>query len=155
MARNRLTVSFKGFEEMFEKLDKAGANVEKTTEEALKESFDIVTPGIKGAIAPHSTKYSGATEKSLTESPEVEWEGSTAKVPVGFNIREGGLPSVFLMYGTPRHAVGNQYARGRGAHPGMAVDQKVYDSIYGRSVKNKVRKAQKQVFEKEMKNTFG
>lgn len=81
--------------------------------------------------------------------------GSTAKVPVGFNIREGGLPSVFLMYGTPRHAVGNQYARGRGAHPGMAVDQKLYDSIYGRSVKNKVRKAQKQVFEKEMKNTFG
>lgn len=62
MARNRLTVSFKGFEEMFEKLDKAGANVEKTTEEALKESFNIVTPGIKGAIAPHSTKYSGATE---------------------------------------------------------------------------------------------
>lgn len=44
---------------------------------------------------------------------------------------------------------------GGGAHPGMAVDQKLYDSIYGRSVKNKVRKAQKQVFEKEMKNTFG
>lgn len=152
MAKNKLTVDFKGFKEMFEKLDRLNADTRKITEEALKKSFETVTPGIQAAIKPH--KLTGETEGSLTKNANVKWEGQVGSVEVGFDIKNGGLPSIFLMYGTPRHAVGNQYGRS-GSMRGTPQDMTLYNSIYGTSTKNKVRKVQKEIFDKALKEAMG
>lgn len=152
--KNRLSIDFKGFQEYYEKLDRMGTDIKKVTEEALEKSFRTVTPGIQAAIAPHSVRFTGATEDSLVKEPNVKWDGNTGSVKVGFDITNGGLPSIFLMYGTPRHGVENQYGKASGSHPGMAVDQTLYNSIYGTSTKNKVRKVQKEVFDKALQEAL-
>lgn len=153
MARNRLRMQTNGFKEMFEKLDKANADVKKIAEEALKKTFDAVTPGIAAAIQAH--KDTGVTEDSLTKEAVIEWQGNTAKVPVGFNIKEGGLPSIFLMYGTPKHMVSNQYGKTGKSQGGTAQDMTLYNSIYGTSTRRKVKDAQEGVLKEEMGRIFG
>ena len=134
--RNKLTIDFKGFEEYMEKLDKLGADTKKITDKALQKSYDAVTPEIETAINPH--KLTGATEKSLAKNEKVEWEGTTAYIKVGFNISNGGLASIFLMYGTPK----------------ITPDRKLYNSVYGTKTKNKVRKIQEEVFHEELKKVM-
>lgn len=152
MSRNKLTIDFKGFQEFYEKLDKLNADTRKITEEALEKSFREVTPGIQAAISSH--KRTGQTEDSLVKEPNVKWSGTVGSVEVGFDIEHGGLASIFLMYGTPRHGVGNQYGKASGSHPGTAADQTLYNSIYGTSTKNKVRKVQKEVFDKSLQEAL-
>ena len=72
------------------------------------------------------------TEESIVNDKKVEWTGEVAEVKVGFSIRDGGLASIFLMYGTPT----------------IEPDMELYNSIYGSQTKSKVRKKQKEVFEK-------
>lgn len=151
MSRNRLTIDFKGFEEYYEKFDKLNMNTRKITEEALKKSFEVVTPGIQSAISRH--RETGETEGSLVKTAKVEWQGTTANVKVGFDISNGGLPSIFLMYGTPKHMGANQYGK-TSAVSGVAVDSNLYNSIYGSATRNKVRKAQQQVFDEALHEVF-
>lgn len=153
MRKNKLTIDFKGFKEYYEKLDRLNADTKKITEEALEKSFRAVVPGIQAAIGTH--ERTGNTEDSLVKEPNVKWSGTVGSVAVGFDIKHGGLASIFLMYGTPRHGVGNQYGRANGSHPGTAEDQILYDSIYGTSTKNKVRKVQKEIFDKALQEALG
>ena len=152
MAKNKLTVNFKGFEEMFENLDRLNADTKKITTEALEKSFEAVTPGIQEAIAPH--RASGNTEKSLVTTPEVQWEGMRGSVEVGFDISNGGMPSIYLMYGTPRHFGANQYGKHGTKVNGINADKKLYNAIYGTSTKSKVKKIQKEVFEKALREAM-
>ncbi len=151
MGRNRLTMGTKGFEEMFAKLDRANTDMKKITEDALEQTFSAVTPGIKGAIDGH--ERSGTTAESLEKEAKVEWEGTAAKVPVGFNIRKGGLPSVFLMYGTPKHMGANQYGKTKQIR-GVTRDMELYNSVYGPSTKRKAKRVQEGVLKKEMRRIF-
>ena len=132
MARKRFGVDFKGFEEAFARLDKLGGDTKKITEKALEATFKMVTPGIESAIRPH--RLTGDTEESLVKNSEIEWEGDVGRLPIGFDISNGGLPSIFLMYGTPT----------------IPQDKKLYNSIYGSSVKKKVQKVQEEIFMKEI-----
>lgn len=137
MAKNKMTIDFKGFQEMFEKLDRLEADTKRISEKALQKSYDVVTPAIDQAIKPHY--LTGQTEKSLAKNEKVEWEGMTAYIRVGFNISNGGLPSVFLMFGTPR----------------IKPDKKLHDSIWGASTKKKVRQIQEEIFKEELKKVLG
>ena len=132
MARKRFGINFKGVEETFERLDKLNGDVKRITEKALEASFNVVTPGVESTIQPH--RLSGSTEKSLVKNPTVKWEGGVAKLPVGFDISNGGLPSIFLMYGTPT----------------VTPDKKIYNSIYGTSVKKRVSNIQSEIFHEEI-----
>lgn len=134
--KNRLTVDFEGFEEMFAKLDKMQADTKKITEKALIKSYEEITPAIGQNIAPHY--FTGATEKSLVKTKKVEWNGSTAYIKIGFDISKGGMASIFLMYGTPR----------------MQPDRKLYNSIYGAATRKKVREVQKKIFTEELKKVM-
>ena len=134
MAKKKMGLIFTGFEEMAERLEKMGGNLEKTTEKALKATHAHITPKIEEAFSKHDIKYSHDTGKSLKRDAKVEWSGSVAAVGVGFKIAEGGLPSIFLMYGTPR----------------MQPDKKLYNSIYGGKVKKEVKAIQEQIFAEEI-----
>ena len=128
----KLRLEFAGFEEMAERLDKLGGDLKKTTEKALIETHKLLTPKVEEAFKRHDVKYSHDTMKSLKKDPKVEWNGSTAEIGVGFKISEGGFPSIFIMYGTPR----------------MQPDKKVYNSIYGN--KKKVKELQEGRFAEEI-----
>lgn len=137
MSRNKMSFEFDGFIQLSEKLMKLGGDLERTTEKALKKSFEAVTPGIESAITPH--KLTGTTQSTLRKDGTVKWNGSVAEVPVGFDISGGGLPSIFLMYGTPH----------------MKPDRKLYNSIYGAKTRKRVRELQAQIFSDELGKVLG
>ncbi|MFR3520381.1 MAG: hypothetical protein ACLTT4_18380, partial [Coprobacillus cateniformis] len=66
------------------------------------------------------------TVGTLIRENGVTWEGFVATVDVGFRIREGGLPSIFLMYGTPK----------------MKKDTKLYNAIRGAKTKKYIYELQ-------------
>lgn len=128
----KMRLEFTGFEEYAERLDKLGGDLKKTTEKALIETHKLLTPKVEEAFRKHDVKYSHDTMKSLKKDARVEWDGSVAAIGVGFKISEGGFPSIFIMYGTPR----------------MQPEKKVYNSIYGN--KKKVRELQEKIFAEEI-----
>ena len=136
MGKNKLTIDFKGFDEYMEKLERLGSDTKALTEKALKASFEKVTPGIGCAIDNH--KRTRTTKKSLVSHSQVKWQGTVGRVEVGFDIPNGGLASIFLMYGTPR----------------MEPDMNLYNSIYGSKVKKQVRKVQKEIFDEELRRVM-
>ena len=132
MARKRLSLNFAGMDKIIKEYEAMGGNLTEAAENALKATHALITPKLQAAIAPH--KQTGDTEASLSRSPEIEWDGTKALVPVGFSIRNGGLASIFLMYGTPR----------------MQPDKALYNAIYGASTLRAVSEKQAEVFEKRM-----
>lgn len=120
---NRMALQTEGFDELIRALEKAGQNTKQAAEQALIKGKQAVTPGIQQAIAPH--RQTGKTEASLDTTDRVRWVGTTAEVDIGFEFYNGGLPSIFLMYGTPR----------------MAPDKKLYDSVYGAKARQKFEDA--------------
>ena len=135
----KIAVEFAGFDEILKKLNKLEADTKAITEEALQKSFDIVTRKAEAAIAkpnlPAGGKYStGKSAASLTRTLEVTWTGTEASAPVGFNVKKGGYPTIFMMYGTPRF---------------MKV-QAVYDAFYSTQTEGEVLNAQKEVFYKAL-----
>lgn len=147
--KNKFSLDFSNFADYAEKLDKLGGNLKKTADRALQESYDYVTENVENKIRSHHR--TGETEKSLLTQSKVEWTGNTASIDVGFDIKNGGLPSIFLMYGTPRHGpVGKN-----GGHPGTAADKQLYDAIYGNRATREIRKIQEEIFANEIKKIMG
>lgn len=133
MARLKLGIQFDGFDQTLKHLEAMNRGVKQPVETALKQSHQIVVQSVEQAItaSPYDFNRTGTTKGSLRESPEIEWDGTNAICPVGFDISHGGLPSIFLMYGTPR----------------ITPDRKLYNSIFGKSVRNKVSEAQARIFQ--------
>lgn len=144
MAKNKIGLQFSGFEETIAKLKELEGDVKKATEEALIESQSIVAKNAQAAMSKHHR--TGGTEESIVVDKKVEWEGFTASIGVGFDITNGGLASVFLMYGTPRHAPG---------HPGTDADTAVYDAVYGTKTKKAVATVQEEIFLKAIAERMG
>lgn len=133
MARNKIGLQVKGFEEYMAKLDELGGSgaMKKGVEKALVSSKEYVNPLIEQAMAkgnlPAGGRYStGDTKQSIDDDMTVEWEGLSASVKVGFDFKESGLTSIFLMYGTPKHA------------PVLGL----YEAIYGGGTQRKIGKIQ-------------
>ena len=137
---NKSKIEFEGFEEVIYRLSKLGANVKGTTEKALKETHKLITQkadeAVQKANLPAKGKYStGATEKSLVREAEITWEGTEASVKTGFSISKGGLASIFMMYGTPRHM----------------KNQKMYNAFFGSKTKKEIIKLQEDIFYDELR----
>ena len=154
MASKKFGLKFDEVAELSEQIDKLGGDLKEITEEALAFIPGEVTPKLRAAMAKH-TRYgkgtAGKTAQSLVEGQKVQWTGSTASIAVGFDLKAGGMPSIFLMYGTPRHAPRNQYGgatrEGAEEHPGYKGDPELYEAIYGKKIQAEIAKRQKQIFE--------
>lgn len=101
---NKFSLNFDGFLALAEKIDSLGEGaLQRATENALKATDQYVTSEVEKAVA--SSKYdferTGKTKQSMDKDIAVEWEGTKASASAGFHISKGGLPSIFLMYGTP------------------------------------------------------
>ena len=139
MARkNRVRLQFDGFQEYAERIDKLNGDLKSIMTEALVESKKLVTPGIKKRMEKHHR--TGITEKQIDDVTGVTWNGPIGEIKIGFEFGDGeGLPSIFLMYGTPR----------------MKKDTALYNSIYGAKVKKQISELQKEIFERELQRLGG
>ena len=153
MKKNKMTIDFSNFAEYAEKLEAMGGDLKETAEEALKATHAYITPNLKRDISKH--RKSGETERSPIERAEVKWEGTVASCDIGFDLANGGLPSLFLMYGTPRHKPANQYGHYTGSTDGVTKDEQLFNDIYGARTKREVKKIQEQVFAEAIAKRMG
>lgn len=142
MARMKLEIE--GLSEYLNRIQQLDGNIRETTEKALRETHQIVTQKAQKAMSasylPARGKYStGETLTHLRRNAAIEWHGDVAEVPVGFNIKGGGLTSIFLMYGTPR----------------MRPDKELYNAFFGSRTRKEVVEAQENVFWNEIRRLEG
>ena len=131
----KLGIEFDGFEKLIQKLEDVEGAAEQATENALVATHGLVTRNLQSAIAPH--RRTGETERSLQRNADVTWIGTTAEVEAGFDIENGGLPSVFLMNGTEVNGT-----------PRVKPDPKLKNAIYGAKTKKEIAELQEKEFRK-------
>ncbi len=137
--RNRISLQVRGFEEYMERLDELGGSdaMKRGVESALKASKQYVNPLITQTMAssnlPAGGKYSsGDTEQSIDTDMNVEWQGLTGSIKVGFDFSESGLKSIYLMYGTPK----------------TSPVTGLYEAIYGNRTQREIGKIQAETLNK-------
>ena len=130
-------IEFDGFDEIVARLYKLDGNVREVTEDALKKTKQHVHKKLEAAMQKHNQTFE--TVHSLDDQTTVEWTGSTASIDIGFHISKGGLPSIFLMYGTPR----------------MKKDSKLYNALYGKKARDEIKKIQEDTFYDEIRRLGG
>nr|WP_270250309.1 hypothetical protein [Coprococcus catus]DAJ61746.1 MAG TPA: hypothetical protein [Caudoviricetes sp.] len=149
-SKNKITLSFPGMKETLDKFEKMDLAVGPAVTEALQKSCDYVTSHLEDQIEQHHR--TGRTAESLLKNEKVQVEGTTYFINVGFDVSNGGLASIFLMYGSPKHRITRYSGKKKSTwnHPGMDADQVLYDLVFGPSTKTEIEKIQKKVFEKRM-----
>lgn len=144
MARKKIGLQVAGFEEYMAKLDELGGSqaMKRGVESALKASKQYVNPQIESAMSrlPAGGKYStGLTKDSIDKKFDVEWDGMTASIKVGFDFSKSGLRSIFLMYGTPK----------------MSPVSGLKNAIYGGKTQKEIGKIQGEVLNKVIDKFMG
>ena len=123
----KMKIDFDGFDKMMEDIHKMNGDIKGATERALIKSRDFVNEGLREAMQKHIR--TGETLKSL-KNGDVEWDDSTAKIPLGFDLNANGhlnLASIYLMYGTKVYGT-----------PRVKKDTKLWGAICGKSTKEKI-----------------
>lgn len=137
----KMSITGDVFRDALEAIDKAGGDLRKAADDALTETGRIISDSATSAASPYfkggrKGYATGEMAHSLIKKSQVSWEGNTATVAVGFDLKKkGAYHSIFVMYGTPR----------------IAKDTKLYSSIKGAGVKKRIIQAQGKVFEKYTK----
>lgn len=129
---NKMSITFKGFDVLAEKIDRIAGDIKPAVNEALTETQSFIQEQLKPTMPPH--KRTGRTEASIIEKGKVAWSWSVAEIDTGFKISDGGFPSIFLMWGTPR----------------MEKDIKIYNAMHGMGTRRKIRKLQMEIMEKHI-----
>lgn len=142
---SKMSLDMSDFEkQMLKKLNELQADVPKIVTKALEKTHEIVTEkaleAMKKENLPAKGKFSSsATEASILREAKVYGIGEALAVDVGFSIGNGGLASIFLLYGTPR----------------MKKSQKLYDAFFSNATKSEVLTAQEQIIFNELQKIKG
>lgn len=149
-SKNKITLSFPGMKETLERFEKMDGAIGPAVTEALQESYNYVTSHLADQIEQHHR--TGKTAESLLKNEKVQLEGTTYFINVGFDVSNGGLASIFLMYGSPKHVITRYHGKKKTSwnHPGMDADAVLYDLVFGKTTKQEIAKIQKKTFEKRM-----
>lgn len=103
--RNTLRLDLSGFEEMIVKLDALQGDVQKAVTDALQQASETVHDDTVDAMQkpylPRHGEYSTGRTAETIAQPVVEWSGTLAVAPVGFDYGKKGAGG-FLISGTPR-----------------------------------------------------
>lgn len=96
----RKSVEFYGEADILRKLENAGKNIELALTISIRKSLEKPKKEQIDFMIRH--KRTGRTANSYTE--KIESKNGLISVKYGFSVRNGGLPSIFWNYGTPRNA---------------------------------------------------
>lgn len=138
---NKFSIEFEQFKQLEKQLEAlAGMDgVIRATESALKATDDYVTKEVDKAVSNSRYNFNrtGTTKKSIDRDNAIEWDGTVASAKAGFTISKGGLPSVFLMYGTPKIRPDTNLknaAKGTGIHRDKInkLQQEVFNKVINR-----------------------
>lgn len=130
-SKNKVWFDFSGFTELADKFTNLYKHTDEIANESLKASHKLITDKVSKDIQRHTV--TGKTAKSIYVEPKIEKEDQDFySVKIGFDINNGGLPSIFLMYGTPR----------------MKPDRKFRSDIYGKKTKQENFEIQNKIFQK-------
>lgn len=142
MARNKMQLKVKGFEEYMAKLDEVGGSpaMKRGVEGALLASKEHVNQNLDTIMRPPNMpaqgKYwTGDTKASIDRNMKVQWEGLIGSVKVGFDWSKSGIVSQVLMYGTAS----------------VPPVDGLYDTIFGAKTKREVAKLQAEALNKVIK----
>lgn len=141
--KNRLTIDFEGFDILQKQLQALGGDTRQAVDDALKDSQQLVARKVSAAMIPHTRPTGGETKGAIITNKPVEWAGDTAAVGVGFDIADGGLPSIFLMYGTQLHG-----------QPHITPDKNLYNAVYGTQTRKEIRKIQEEAYRKAIERAM-
>lgn len=120
----KMQMQVEGLDALMERMRKLGVDTRSAVNKALIETHKIVTEKAEAAIETH--RRTGATEASLRHDVVIEWNRDVASIKVGFDIENGGLPSIFLMYGTAR----------------IKPDKTLHDAFFGKETIKEIVEAQ-------------
>lgn len=139
-AKKKWGVEFAGVDNYLKRLEAlSGEAPKKAVTRALQKSQQIVADKAARAMIPH--KQTGKTAGAIITDGAVEWAGTTASISVGFDIDNGGLPSIFLMYGT-KSKTGEKLIK---------ADTTLKAAVFGAATKREVLEAQELAFDEIFK----
>lgn len=135
MARRKNGFDITALEKYADQLQEAGgmAAVKRSLQGGMlatkKQVNAEVTTAMQSGNLPAGGKYStGDTMGHLNEEMTVDWEGNMARLKLGFNMEGGGITSIFLMYGTPRHAPASGLREALKEHPKKISRKKMQEA---------------------------
>lgn len=100
--KSRFAFDFSEVVELMQTIGEIGGNIKEAAEDTLNETADFITQGLEATWPGHNR--TGATGSTLDSAPRVTWKNEwTAEVNIGFHMNAGGWPSIFIMWGTPKH----------------------------------------------------
>lgn len=132
MAKN-IEFDFSALDNLQDMLKELDGNVDVAIDHALIDSQKYIAG--KAAKAMEKHKRTGLTADSIVQDREVHEKGGYKDIDVGFRIRAGGLPSIFLMYGTTLYG-----------QPHIKPDKELYDAVFGSKTRRDIEEIQEQAF---------
>lgn len=133
-------------EKYAEQLQEAGgdAALHRAVQSGMIAGKNGINTLINAAMQPGNLPAGGAystgeTLSSLDKDMTVKWSGNLAELPLGFDLSNGGMASIFLMHGTPK----------------MRPAAGLYDALYGTTGRAKARKEQKKAIQKVLERLGG
>ena len=97
--KSKCKMSFSGYEEIIQDIERIGGNVPKAIEKAVKKSGEETIKEYLKVMDKH--RYAGITEESIVTDLKVENDGKKITLQTGFDIKKGGVASIWLDRGTP------------------------------------------------------
>lgn len=88
-----------GVSDLLKKIEAAGGRVDEAVKKAVDNSLEQV--GMKMQLFMLGHKESGETYSSY-EQIMASIKGDKVEAMVGYNVKNGGLPAIFLDVGTPK-----------------------------------------------------
>lgn len=133
----RIKFDAKGFENMLQTIDRMGLSVKEATNQALKESYDLVTNQLKQELARYK-ENTGALKDSFYESEEVHWIGGNAYIKAGLNQKQSMHATYMMITGTPY----------------KSPDKQLYNAIYGAKTKKAIKEIQEKALMKVIEGGY-
>lgn len=94
-------VEMYGVSELLKKIEAAGGKVDEAVKKAVDNSLEQV--GMEMQLFMLGHRLTGETKDSYEQKKAVsEDNGNKVTASVGYNVKEGGLPAIFLDVGTPK-----------------------------------------------------
>ena len=95
--KNNTMLEITGVSELLKKIEKAKGDAVPAVAEMAKKSLEVIGENANQFMAGH--KMTGDTLRSYEMHARIE--GDTVKGVVGYEVKKGGLPAIFLDVGTP------------------------------------------------------